>query len=315
MGRVAAGLVLLCTLCPGAAAAEPSVWDLARSPRTGEAEELLRTLGHWLDGAPQVDAESIRDFRLAPIAMLELKGARASDDPRVLLALGDALLRADVGREDEVRDLAERVLAGVGPGEEWLEADARLLYALASRGAPELAIRAATRALPLVWIPSARSTLLRERAEARLALGDARGSIRDLHAAIVAADLPVQKALARFLLGLALERLGDLPSGMAELRHAQAVAPRSGTSDLTVLDEPDVFLFRSQDVHYVSALAAMAAAATAVDVEAIRREYERAIRDWERFEIAAPPEDPWLGNARLHRRACERALSALAPAR
>jgi tetratricopeptide (TPR) repeat protein len=316
MRRIGTALFVL-ALWPAVASAEPTVWDHAKRVRAGRSEAFLRTFGKWLDAVPQAegDPEVMQDFRLAAIATAELAGAHASEDPRVLLVLGHALLDADIGREEEARGLAARVLAKVGTQDAWLEEEARVLDALAARGAPELAIRKVTVALPLIWSPARRSALLRERAEAKLALGDLRGSVRDQRAALAAAERPVEKALARFGLGLALERMGDLPSALVELRVAHAVAPRSGRTDLSVLDEPGVFLFRDFDVHYVSALTSIALAVAAPNVEVARTEYERAQTDWRRYRTAAPSDDPWLKNADLHLQACDRALAELTPKR
>lgn len=299
------------------AQAEPSFWQRVQRPQIRRAEAFLRTFGRWLDAIPQAegDPETMRDFRLAAIATAELAGAHASEDPRVLLVLGHALLDADIGREEQVRAIAERILAQLAPGEAWLEAEARTLDALAARGLPELAIRKVSQALPLIWAPSARSTLFRERAEAAIALGNVQEGVRDQRAALATAERATHKALARFGLGLALERLGDLPSALIELRLAHATAPRSASSDLSVLDEAGAFFFRRFDVHYVSALTAMALAQGASESEAARPQYERALVDWDRFERAAPSGDPWLGNARLHRGACLRAIQALSAKR
>lgn len=311
MRRLFAFSLAVCSLCPAVAKGQPSLWQRVHEPRAPRAEAFLRTFGKWLDAVPEAsgDPGTMQDFRLAVIATAELAGAHASEDPRVLLVLGHALLDADIGREAEAQAIAERVLEKVGPRDAWLEAEARMLDALSSRGSPALAIRKVTQALPHTWSPGGRSTLFRVRAEAKMTAGDLRGALRDQQAAFEVATRPIHKALARFGLGLVLERSGNLPAALVELRFADAGAPRSSTTNLGVIDGPGVFRFREFDVHYVSALTAMALAAKGP--EALGRiEYERALVEWERFETAAPSDDPWLGNARLHRQMCERELEA-----
>lgn len=306
---VAAALLALSTR----ASAQPSIWERARDPNSARSEPLLRSIGRMMDGArdASADPETLQNFRLAALAMAELSGALTFDDSHVLLVLGHVLLDAQVGREAEVRAIAARVLDRSGSGDEWLVAEARILEAHAARGVPAEAITATTRALPLVWEPVLRAGLLRQRAEARMAVGDVRGSVVDHRAALLSAERLAQRAVLRFGLGLALERSGDLPSALAELRLAQATAPRAGSTDLSVLDDPGTFVFRPYDVHYVSALTAMAVAQSAADSQSMLLDYERALVDWERFEIAAPAQDPWLASAKLHRATCERTRQEL----
>lgn len=317
MKRLAAWALLaaLTAACP-AAIAGPTIWDRVHDRDAGRWRPLLRNIGRMLDEVSEAgaDAETLENFRRGAHVMAELSGAYAARDPEVLLVLGHVALEADVGQEERARALAERVLEQVGPDDLWLEARARVLLARAARGSPALAVEATNRALALSWDPVTRATLLRERAEAKMALGDPRGSVADYRAALAVADRSTERALSRFGLGLALERAGDLPSALAELRLANAAAPRSEGTDLGLLDMPGVWLFRPFDVHYVSALTAMALADATSSPEAALVELERALVDWERFELAAPADDPWLASARVHRAACERARDALGDA-
>jgi tetratricopeptide (TPR) repeat protein len=306
-GRVLAPLLAALALV-STAHAQPTVWQRARDPGVRHSEKLLRSMGRMIDDAGLAESEpvTLKELRLATLVMADLSGAQALDDATLWLVVGHVIVDADVGREDEAGALADRLLERVGPHDRWLEAEARVLQARAARSSAERAIQATTRALPLVWEPVIRSALLRERAQAKMARGDVRGSAVDQRAALAAADRASDRALARFGLGLALERSGDLPSALAELRLAHATAP-AASGEPGVLDEPGSFLFRAFDVHYVSALTAMALAERALDREGTLAELERALADWERFEITAPGNDPWLGSARLHRAACARA--------
>lgn len=312
--RGALACLCLFGLWPTLAEAHVPLWERARRPQSLRDQTFLRTFGRWLDAVSEAegDPETMQDFRLAAVATAELAGAHASTDPRVLLVLGHALLDADIAREEQVRGIAERLLNALESDQAWLEAEARTLDALASRDRPERAITKVTRALPMVWAPAIRSTLFRERAEAQMAIGRLQRSIRDYRLAQAVADRAILKALARFGLGLALERSGDLPAALVELRIAHRTAPGSAQNPLEVLGPPGSRFFRKFDLHYVSALTAMALASEeGAPPESRRLFYEQSQKEWNHFERAAPPSDPWLPNARLHREACLRALERI----
>jgi tetratricopeptide (TPR) repeat protein len=228
-----------------------------------------------------------------------------------LILLSQALVGAELGREDEAVALLERALAATEPEQVWLEAEIRPLLAAATRSDPERSQREVTRALPLVWDPGIRSILFRQRAEARMALGKVRPSAQDARSALEAASTPVQRALARFALGLALERSGDLPSALSEIHIARLSAPALGGSELGILDLPGVFVFRPEDAEYVAALDAMAAARAAADVRDAVLGYERALVAWEHYIAVVSSEDRWLSVARVHAGECERARDRL----
>ena len=145
-----------------------------------------------------------------------------------------------------------------------------------------------------------------------MALGRVRASAVDARAALAAASTPVQRALARFALGLALERAGDLPSALSEIHIARLSAPAVGGSELGILDLPGAFVFRPEDAEYVAALDAMAAARVASDVRDALLAYERALVAWEHYIALVSAEDRWLAVARVHATECERARARLA---
>lgn len=316
MTRCALAVLLAAASLSFGAAAEalPSIWDRARDPSSSRAERVSRRIQRVMDGegtADVADLEALRDFRLGALAIAEMSGARAFDDPRLSLLLAQAMIEADLGGEGEAESLLLHVIEQLESGATWLEAEARVLLAAAARGMPELALERVSRALPLVWDPATRSALLRERAEARMALGDVRGSAADQRAALSTAQSPVQRALARFGLGLALERGGDLPGALGELRLAHASAPPIAGTDLGILELPGAFVFRPFDAHYTAALSAMGRARLAADPERALLDYERAVVGWEHFVAAAPSDDRWVPAARLYQSGCERELDAL----
>lgn len=311
-------LAALCALGVSLAAlpgrATPSLWERTLAPKSKRAAALTRSLGRMIEEAHEAadNQEVLQDFRLAAVAMAELSGAAALEDPALLLLYGHLLLDANSARESEARALSEQLLERVGPGELWLEAEARALLARAERDDATQAIANITRGLALTWDARVRSALLRERANVRMALGELALSAKDLRAALAVAERPEDRALARYALGLTLERSADLPAALAELRHAEAIQASLGSRELSLLETHELCLFRPFDRHYVLALTAMALAEREDDPERAGLELERASVEWERFEIAAPADDPWLANARLHRGVVEQRRDSLA---
>jgi hypothetical protein len=165
---------------------------------------------------------------------------------------------------------------------------------------PELVIPEIDRALPLIWDSRTRSDLFRRRADARMARGDVRGALSDYRAALRADDSSRRNALARFGIGLALERSGNLPAAFAELRLARLAAPRVFGVELGVLALPGVFAFRTQDVRYVAALAEQSLLGGAADPDAEAASCERAMAAWREYVAESKTEDPWLDRARRH---------------
>jgi tetratricopeptide (TPR) repeat protein len=159
----------------------------------------------------------------------------------------------------------------------------------------------------LIWDESGRSFLLRERAEARMAQGDVRASVADARLALANASTSPGKALCRFLLGLGLERSGDLPGALGEMRLARLLAPAAGEQEL--LDMPGVFVLRPLDADYAAGLAARAVAEAELVTEPKQAlaHYEQAIARFASYVKASPRDDRWLVAARSELAACERA--------
>jgi tetratricopeptide (TPR) repeat protein len=285
----------------GTAAAQPSLWQRAEDPRRIRVERLLRRVSRFVDWVAEADADPDmkHDFWLGALVTLEQSGAHAFDDPRVRLLLAQVLLGADLGREEEAAALAQRVLGDVPADAAWLQAEARLVLVHAIQD-PELVVPEIDRALPLIWDSRTRSDLFRRRADARMARHDVRGALSDYRAALRADDSSRRNALARFGLGLALERSGNLPAAFAELRLARLAAPRVFGVELGVLALPGVFAFRPQDVRYVAALAEQSLLGSAVDLDTEAASCERSMAAWREYVAESLVEDPWLDRARRH---------------
>ncbi|MFO7179374.1 MAG: hypothetical protein DIU78_011800 [Pseudomonadota bacterium] len=289
---------------PGFAA--PTLWERTRDPAAARAERALRRLERIFDGVVQAegDLQMMQDFRLGTLAIAEMSGAHAFTQPRLRLLLARVLIEADIGREEQAAELARAVLDRLAPGEVWLEAEARVVLAAAAK-TPEASLREIARALPLAWHPGTRSSLLRRRADAHMARGDVLASVADYRAAIPATGFAAESALARFGLAVALERSGNLPAALEELRLARLIAPRVHGAELGVLSLPGVFAFRPWDTHYAIALAELGAIPGAADTSAAALSCEKAMAGFQEYLAAAPPSDSWSPAARAHLKALE----------
>ena len=105
-------LLSLACFSPGRAAAEPSLWQRAASPRAARVERALVRMERVLDRVSEArdDQDMMQDFRLGTLAVAELTGARELGDPRLLVLLSQALVDAELGREGEAAALLERAL-------------------------------------------------------------------------------------------------------------------------------------------------------------------------------------------------------------
>lgn len=311
LARTAALSLALGLLAP-AAAARPSLWTRAREPERAKSERALERLERVFDGIALSDGDvaMTQDFRLGTLAVAEMSGARAFSDPRLSLLLARALIGAELGRDGEARELLLAALARLGPDSAWLEADLRVALAEASsRREPASVVQAVTRALPLVWDPDVRSALFCERAEARMALGLVRASQADAREGLAAARDSSRRLDAQLVLGLALERMGDLPAALELYRRARSSMPAGEEAGGDALE---LFGFRPQDLFYADGLAAMASAGDPERAPADRRaDWLSAISAWQRYEQSAHADDRWLPAARAYRVQAERALVQL----
>lgn len=290
--------------------AQPSVWDVARDPRTARSHHALVAVERMLMRADMVfDPLLSRNFTRAGLAMLELAGGEELPDARVHYLLGELLLDASVSREEEARKVLTRALqmAPDSPlaGRGWFN----LAIASAKLDDPAREHSAYTRALQVAWEPRFRANILINRAESSMVLGDLRGAIRGYRAAIRLAAGPDHQALAHYGLGIALERSGDLPAALEAMRVAENITlPPWGSA----LDLPGVFFVPSFDKHYYRALGAMAIARDAADEAARRAELERALDEWRAYlKEAEPANHTWVKNAELHVGSLEKQLAKL----
>ena len=145
---------------------------------------------------------------------------------------------------------------------------------------------------------------------------DVLGARADYEESIREARDPSIIALARYGLGVAEERLGDLPRAYAVLEKAAAVrlaVPPFPTDD--PLDLPSVFFVPAYEEHYIRALRAMAVGRRATDTRERSDAFETAVAEWDIYLARSPDDEPFRQNAKSHRARAERELEKTAPGR
>jgi tetratricopeptide (TPR) repeat protein len=247
------------------------------------------------------------------VAMMELFGDRQLSDPRLKFLTAFALIKADTGRQTEIRALLETALREAP--ESYFAPIALLELGIICNklGDSRCEFDAYTKALENMWDSETRAQVYLNRGETYMMMGDLQGAIRDYRRAMRLAGGPTNQSLAHFGLGVALERSGDLPAGLRAIAIADAIrVPIPFGLVLSALDLPSVFFNPEYEVHYYKALAHMAAAERTSDPGDRRREYDMAIERWNRYlDGAEPAKQRWVPNARAHRARCERAAAKL----
>jgi tetratricopeptide (TPR) repeat protein len=312
---LALGVVAALAVPATRAGAAPSVWQRAKN--AGEAR-LLVALERRLDEMALAAREPDTAERIARagVALIELARIDQPADPRLAFMMARVLLAADVNRNADAERLLERAVGElpVSPllAKAWLELG--LLRAL--RGDPAAAVDAESRALELALDPDQRALAFCRRAAAEAELRALPRAESDYREAAAAAREPALQALARFGLGLVLERQGDLPAAYSVFEQGLAIAlPISAYATDELLELPGAFFSPSYERFYVGALLAMTRARLEHDLRPRRIELEQAVADWDAYLLAARPDEAWVPNAKGHRERCMRELMRLPHAR
>lgn len=296
---------LLLVTASAAAAAEPSLWERARRPLSAKEAWLLAGMERTLDARELSYREPIliRDIARAAVAMSDLSGIRAPEDPRLACIMAEALIIADSGRDREARRLLEGALETLPPGPLRADALRRLGVVLAGLSEPLRSRDAYTEALELEHSPRERANLYYNRAEASLELDELEAATSDYRRAVDAAQDPDVFALARYGLAVALERLGDLPAALDELDPALAITlPFPAFAAPDPLDLPGVFFVPSYERHYIEALRGMARVRRADSRAEFLLETTVALEAWQAYLDLSPDTVPYRKNAEAHRR-------------
>jgi tetratricopeptide (TPR) repeat protein len=299
-----------------AAAAEPTLWQRVTEPGSRIRSKARLRAEQLFDQAsdPRAELETARDLSLGSAALLELS-SDARRDPWQQVLLGRVLLDAQPGREREALQLIERGLLALPDSDFKRQSLFDVGLGAMFSGEMEHAAKAFTAALALAWKPDDRATIHRNRGKARMLSGQLLGAVADFRAAVQLGRGVEVMALARFGLGVALERSGDYPQGMLEIARGVAMRlPVPPYPSESVLDLPGLRWIPEYDVHYFRALGAMSEADVADSSELLRDRYETALESWQQYLPAAEAQkDRFLPNALRHRQRCLDALARLRP--
>jgi len=307
--RALASVLGLVLFVSAEADARPGLWTRARVPRSARVDLARARLERIFDGVAQAqgDAEMMQDFRLGTLAVAEMSGARALNDPALSLLLARALIGADIGREQEAVAILSQALRQLLPEQIYLEAELRVSLAEALHHDAHRAVLAVTQALSIVAEPAQRSALLRERAEAQLSLFRVREAVKDATRALTIAPRRAERLAARVVLGLALERQGDLPRAFEQFAWVEREIGAAAEEESPSFS----FSFRPEDAAYCDGLRALQRASSAVDAQAREQALLRAVSEFREYEARAATEDRFVAEARAHRSYAESALKQL----
>jgi tetratricopeptide (TPR) repeat protein len=315
MTRVATFAVVFVLLASRATGA-PSVWERARDPHALAVREALtkalrarepRELSpEALTSLPAFEALLAQ----RAVIILEEAGGEALDDPEVWYFLGDSLIAANRGREEEGRTLLRRALAAAPDSPE--AAEAWFEIGIASNRLRQFQDERAayTEALRVQWDGRQRAIIQMNRGEAGMSLGLLREARADYEAALVLADDPEIRALTAWGLAVALARDEDLPDALRRAWEASQFKFRDAQGTLvSAIELPSVFYTPDYEIYFYRALGAMAAAEHAEKPQDRKTELEWAISQWQRYLAEARPVgDRWTANAEFHLTWCKRRL-------
>jgi tetratricopeptide (TPR) repeat protein len=315
MARVAT-LAFAVALVASSAGAAPSVWERAKDPHALAVREAL-TKALRAREPRELSPEALSSLpafegllALRAVLILEQAGGGALDDPEVWYFLGDSLIVANRGREEEGRELLRRALAAAPESPE--AAHAWFQIAIASNRLRQFNDERAayTEALRLQWDGNLRAGIYMNRGEASMSLGLLREARADYEAALALADDPEIRALTAWGLAVALARDEDLPDALRRAWEASRFKFRDPQGNLvSALELPSVFYTPDYEVYFYRALGAMAAAEHTEKAEERKTELEWAVSQWQRYLAEARRSgDRWTANAEFHLTWCQRRL-------
>lgn len=309
--------------------AEPSVWARARQPELDRqltamkrAEERLlkhrRVLQSQRGGVFQGMGSA---YLHEACQILEDAGAETSRDPmmRYRLAEIERSLAEELYRFDDIRPaqkhtaraakLLESTLREPGvPATLRATGWADLAVCYAHLGHHEEEIKAYGEALNLETRSSARATILANRAEGYMALGDITNAVEGYRTSL-SMLLPIEMfrtgVTTLWGLAVALDRSGDLDSALRSINLAREYDPTD-----VLINGPGWFYVPVYDEAWYSALGHWARARQFTLPSSRAQAYANAIADWEEYIARAATDDRWLELAKARLEMCEREQDA-----
>jgi tetratricopeptide (TPR) repeat protein len=313
-----AAIVALASMPSRAHAAGRDLWDRIRDPAADKAERALTVALRARtpkDVPPDLaelapDLDELLAWRAATV--LEMAGGEALGTPRVWFFLGDALVAANRGRDEDGRRILWRALAAEPESPE--AAHAWFDVAIASNRLSDFEgeRKAYDEALCVEWDQNKRAGIYMNRGEASMSLGELRAAREDYLRALATTNESEIHALAAWGLAVASARDEDLPEALAYAWEASQMVFRGPSGQpITALELPSVFFTPPHEVLYYRALAAMAASEHAKDDRERRSALETAGSLWRDYlKRAREHGDRWVANAEYQARWVERRLAS-----
>lgn len=307
-----AALAAVITLAPFAEAA-PSRWARALSPSLDQQATMLSAVDDLQSRASFIRRQendqpgmAVHERVLLERAreVLERGGAARSRDLRVRYRLAEVYHQ--IQDDERAIPVFEGILRSGAPDVMLAEVYSYLAISYARLARHQDEIRAYGEALAREPHNRSRATLLANRAEAYMAVGDITAAVEGYRAALsmlTSIDMIVQQQGATTLwgLGVALDRAGDLEAGIAAIRLARTYDPNDRG-----INGPGWFYVPPYDRFYYHALGHWSAARATDLGPGKAEEYARAVAQWEEYIASAPAEDRWLPIAKARLKQCEK---------
>jgi tetratricopeptide (TPR) repeat protein len=315
--RVGLGVLLATALVAEGtpAAAAGSVWSRARSPDAERRRELVaEAQGHELKAQTlvrsrnQLDRAEVTVHLAQATILLEEAGAATSSD--LFLRYRLALVYTSQDEQKKAIPILESIVRADPPAALRAMTFSDLAVAYAHQGRIGDEIAAYGEALRVQPVAFERSRLLANRAEAYMLLGDITPAVQGYRAALalLSADHMMFGTGPTTLWGLAvaLDRSGDLDSGLDAVRLARTYDPQD-----KLINGPAWFYLPDYDRHWYEALGHWQVARKTDALLSVRVDaYARASASWDEYVTNAARDDRWLPLARLRAKQCEKERAA-----
>jgi tetratricopeptide (TPR) repeat protein len=295
------------------AAAELSVWSLAREPKLRTEEQVRRNVDQLL-----ATYQYHRNKPTTVARVLLLRDAKRQLDKVKAARSRDPLLRYQLAqvhyglyefeRDDEHLATAAKhyrwVARSSAPALVRADALNELAICHARLGHHGKETAAYGQALAIEPHVETRAVLLANRAEGFMVQGRIEEAVRGYRASLASSPsvaLHVLGPTTYWGLAVALDRAGDLEGAFKQITLARSYDP----GDVR-LSGPNWFYVPSYDEHWYQALGFWHLARVAPRREVKLQSYLAAIGSWARYINAAAPTDHWLALAVQRQRQCER---------
>ncbi len=316
---LALAAITVCSAASYGAAAEPSVWQAARSKKTYAEAETLRAASTALGDYYTLDKSTAGASRVRALDHLRviLERDNGAQSQNVLLRFHLAtvynllLAQAHVSprtklvwlkqARDHLRFVTDHPLTNRTLRREALS-DLAIVYA--KLGAHHVEIDTYTRALTLEPHAESRAVLLANRAESFMAEGDILRAVRGYRESLQAAPSAATFRLhvtTFWGLAVALDRSGNLDGALQRIVDARRYDPAD-----QAINGPNWFYVPAYDHHWYKALGHWSKARSMRGKEARADALDSAITRWSQYIQRAPATDHWRALARRRLHQCQR---------